>query len=199
MQTAASCKSFYYRNSKFDLESQAADSQTLDDYDHVETWIVENAQDTLENAEQTPQKIDRASGKPKSDEPEETVGAGQEFAEPISQAVDEVSSIPYDTLCSPKVELTYYQRKMKQYEEEWLKSFGGGLGNIDVKPKLSKLQLEKKILQNSSETQNVVICRKRKLIEENEALFGGSLADVFKKISPKSKLQVSVSLNTHLS
>ena len=46
-------------------------------------------------------------------------------------------------ISSPKVELTYYQRKMKQYEEDWLKSFGGGLGDIEIKPKLSKIQQEK--------------------------------------------------------
>ena len=113
-----------------------------------------------------------------------------DLACPVEPANPIIESLPLDTyLHSPKVELTYYQRKMKQYEEECLKSFGGNLGNIEVKPKLSKIQQEKKIL-HSSETQNVVVCRKRKLIEEHQALFNGSLDEVFKKISPKSNFSL---------
>ena len=50
-----------------------------------------------------------------------------------------------------------------------------------------KFNRKNKIQQSSIETQNSVIWRKRKLIEEHEALFNWSLAEVFKKMSPKSK------------
>ena len=108
----------------------------------------------------------------------------------LEQQIEENSEV-VDPSPTP-VKLTYQQRKLLEYERESLLSFGGSLSDIVVKPKLSKIELEKKALQNSTESHNIVINRKRRLIEDHCASFGGSLDSVFQKVSPKSKFDTNI-------
>lgn len=90
-----------------------------------------------------------------------------------------------DTYQSP-VQLTYQQRKLLKYEQETLKSFGGGLGDIVFKPRLSQIEREKKVLTETKISENPTVNRRRKLLDSHSAGFEGSLDSTFAKKSPKS-------------
>ena len=75
---------------------------------------------------------------------------------------EDQESIP-EELKTPKIHLTYQQRKRLQYEKEVLASFGGGLGDMVIKPKLSQIEIDKRALQELKNSQNIVVNRRRKL------------------------------------